>query len=243
MDGKVAAQDEFGSLRAGVRAQLDAGLRGWSAVVPHLPAVEILPAAPDLVARDDVPISRIAAFLSAPERAYLIESAAGRLRRSRVGADVASSALRLGARYSLGCYLDREGEAGLYSALARRLGVATSEINTANIICYRRGGYFHDHVDASTGEWARRSTGIVFLNDGYEGGALAFPRLGLTFPGEPGELILFDNFKADGLVNDSAAHAGAQVTKGEKWVLVFWSSVPLAARAAEAAEGIVREQG
>jgi prolyl 4-hydroxylase len=62
-------------------------------------------------------------------------------------------------------------------------------------------------------------TFLVYLNDGYEGGATDFPRLSVRHKGRRREGLFFTNALADGTPDTRMVHAGLPPATGEKWVL------------------------
>ncbi len=68
----------------------------------------------------------------------------------------------------------------------------------------------------------RVATCVVYLNDGFEGGATAFPKLGLTLRGGVGDAFLWDNVRPDGTVDPMTLHAGLPPTQGMKYLLSKW---------------------
>ena len=64
---------------------------------------------------------------------------------------------------------------------------------------------------------------MVYLNSVDGGGGTAFPELGITVNPEPGRLLIFANTLAGSRdVTNLSIHAGAPVTKGEKWSVITW---------------------
>lgn len=95
------------------------------------------------------------------------------------------------------------------------------------ILRYRPGGEYKPHADTENwlqGEkrWTRvldRDLSILlYLNEGYQGGELAFPNFGLSFKPQRGLLIAFP---ADGRY----VHAALPVAEGVRYVLVSWAAV------------------
>jgi prolyl 4-hydroxylase len=71
--------------------------------------------------------------------------------------------------------------------------------------------------------WGQRvATCVVYLNDGFEGGATAFPELGLEFRGGVGDAFVWDNLRPDGTVDPLTLHAGRPPTQGMKYLLSKW---------------------
>lgn len=119
------------------------------------------------------------------------------------------------------------------------------------VLRYREGEKFDAHRDgfgtimpedvmmlAEGGQ--RVFTGLCYLNDVEEGGETLFPKLKLAVRARRGRLLVFANTAAGSdEVYDHSDHAGAMVTRGEKWVAsTFWrQSAWHQPRAYPAAEG------
>jgi prolyl 4-hydroxylase len=100
------------------------------------------------------------------------------------------------------------------------------------VLHYNPGERYAPHVDyipdtpqnaahlAQRGQRVR--TLLIYLNDGFEGGATEFPRLGLSFKPPRGGALIFDSVKADGSVDPTTLHTGAPPTSGEKWLVSKW---------------------
>jgi prolyl 4-hydroxylase len=112
-------------------------------------------------------------------------------------------------------------------------GVPVSHFEIAKLLHYSPGEQFALHADfieAKTPELARElaargqrsATFLVYLNDGYEGGATQFPRLSWQYRGGRGDALLFSNVDAKGAPDYDTVHAGMPPTSGEKWVLSQW---------------------
>jgi hypothetical protein len=116
-------------------------------------------------------------------------------------------------------------------AAAMRAPVTHFEI--AKLLHYSPGEQFALHADfieATTPELARElamrgqraATFLIYLNDGYEGGATQFPRLSWQYRGGRGDALLFSNVDPSGNPDYDTLHAGMPPTSGEKWVLSQW---------------------
>lgn len=94
----------------------------------------------------------------------------------------------------------------------------------------------YDFVDPATPNYAqevarngqRMATFLVYLNDGYEAGETAFPRLGFSYKGQRGDALFFMNAFADLQPDLRMLHAGVPPAGGEKWIVSqFIRSRPL----------------
>lgn len=100
------------------------------------------------------------------------------------------------------------------------------------VLHYSPGERYKPHVDyipdtpANAAHLAARGqrvrTLLVYLNEGFEGGATEFPHLELAYRPARGSALVFDSVKADGSVDPMTLHTGAPTTRGEKWVISKW---------------------
>lgn len=108
--------------------------------------------------------------------------------------------------------------------IARRFDVALASFEEPQFLRYVPGDFFVAHQDGNTSlinddTRFRRISVSIFLNDGYEGGALVFhgpfPRYHEreTAPAAPGTLIAF---------RSETTHEVTPVTAGERYTVVTW---------------------
>lgn len=101
------------------------------------------------------------------------------------------------------------------------------------LLRYQVGQQYLPHCDwidpereatrADLDRWGQRvATCVVYLNDSFEGGATAFPELGLEFRGGVGDAFVWDNVRPDGAVDPLTLHAGRPPTQGMKYLLSKW---------------------
>lgn len=91
------------------------------------------------------------------------------------------------------------------------------------VLRYRPGGFYKPHYDAfEHGTNPRMYTFIFALNDDYEGGETAFPRIKKEFRMRKGDCLLFENLDNYELITGRAYHGGKPVKSGEKWVCNLW---------------------
>jgi|SRR5579872_3131029 len=74
------------------------------------------------------------------------------------------------------------------------------------------GGYRGDRI----------VTFLLYLNDGYEGGDLDFPKAGFRCKGAKGDAVYFAHIDPAGKPDPLSLHAGLPIRRGEKWVLSQW---------------------
>jgi prolyl 4-hydroxylase len=117
--------------------------------------------------------------------------------------------------------------------ISAAVGAPVSHFEIAKLLHYSPGEQFALHADfieAKTPDLARElaargqrsATFLIYLNDGYEGGATQFPRLSWQYRGGRGDALLFSNVDANGAADYDTIHAGMPPTSGEKWVLSQW---------------------
>jgi len=84
-----------------------------------------------------------------------------------------------------------------------------------------------DFIDAKAIDYAqqireqgqRMITFLLYLNDDYEGGETAFPKLGIVNHGTTGAGLYFINAFPDLTPDRRMLHTGSPPTKGEKWIV------------------------
>lgn len=91
------------------------------------------------------------------------------------------------------------------------------------VLRYRPGGFYKPHYDAfERGKNPRMYTFIIALNEDYEGGETAFPRIKKEYKMRKGDCLLFENLDNYELITGRAYHGGKPVKSGEKWVCNLW---------------------
>ena len=83
-----------------------------------------------------------------------------------------------------------------------------------SLLKYSKNQEYKKHYDGGT-IIQRAISAVVYLNDNYEGGELAFPHFDVKIKPEAGMLILFPS-------NYAYAHIAHPVTSGTKYALVTW---------------------
>jgi hypothetical protein len=121
----------------------------------------------------------------------------------------------------------------LRERLAAAAGAALTHMEGPQVLHYAVGQRFvahHDYLDPANSAFLadigmkgqRLATGLVYLNEGYEGGETEFPELGVRYKGAPGDALLFFSLDLEGNPDPRTLHAGTPPTAGEKWVLSQW---------------------
>ncbi len=224
---------ELGDAKAKKQTQLlhDLGLRGaadmdaWLAVTNG----QMLHEAPRFVTYDG--------FLAPAMCAYLIECATPNLIQAQVydarigGLKIDAMRTNKGAAFAL---IDTDLVMQLIRArIARTAEVAFQALEPPEILHYSVGEQYKPHFDFFHSslpnfdeemrlKGQRIKTCLVYLNDGFDGGATEFPRLGKQFRGRAGEALIFENVGPNGNGDPNTVHAGVAPTRGEKWLLSQW---------------------
>ena len=164
---------------------------------------------------DSPVIFALEGFLSRLERVYLIAHGAIQLHPALVDRDVLHPEVwRADARR-----FDHFEDQPFLTLLARKIAAAVGypdERKSLRVIRYGPGGEFKPHYDSIPGD-RRAVSAILYLSDDYVGGETSFPRAGVRFQGDAGDLLFFHNYCGEKL-DPNAMHAGLPVMSGEKWI-------------------------
>lgn len=164
---------------------------------------------------------------------WLIQRAQPKLQPAQLknaGGQAVSHRTNSGAGFSL---LDSDLILQMINArVADAIGVPLQNQEPTNVLNYQKGEEYKPHFDfitasesnarelAATGQ--RVATVLIYLNDGYDGGETVFPTLNWKFKGKPGDALVFWNVSETGEPDRKTLHAGAPVTRGEKWLYSKW---------------------
>jgi prolyl 4-hydroxylase len=181
-------------------------------------------------------IAVLANVLSAEECEELITLARPRLRPSTVVAPATGENAVAEYRNSEGMFF-RPGETPLIAALDARfseiMNLPVNHGEGLQVLRYGPGTQYTPHFDflvprnEASEESLRRSgqrvsSLVTYLNDVPGGGETTFPHAGLTVCPILGNAVYFEYCNSRGQVDAASLHAGAPVTKGEKWALTKW---------------------
>ena len=113
------------------------------------------------------------------------------------------------------------------NSIVHNCAVPHSHIEAIDIYNYGKGRYLDLHHDYpyfpdkinyySHGENDRVGTGILYLNDDYEGGTTYFPQLDVDIKPKKGSMLYFKQCY-DEATNWSTIHESTIITKGTKWI-------------------------
>lgn len=119
-----------------------------------------------------------------------------------------------------------------HARIAAAINAPVAHQEPTNILHYALGQEYRPHfdfIDPGVAHFAhelqtvgqRTVTFLIYLNDDYEGGATAFPRLEWSFKGKTGDALAFWNV-TDGNPDPRTLHAGTPTTNGVKWLFSKW---------------------
>jgi predicted 2-oxoglutarate/Fe(II)-dependent dioxygenase YbiX len=116
--------------------------------------------------------------------------------------------------------------------IAMATGLPVAAMEPPRVFHYALGQDIKAHYDrlndgigdyANTGyQGDRIVTFLLYLNEDFEGGELAFPLVGQRFKGREGDAIYFAHVNAAGGPERLSLHAGLPILRGEKFVLSQW---------------------
>ena len=120
-----------------------------------------------------------------------------------------------------------------HARIAAAIGLPVMQQEPTNVLHYAVGQEYKPHfdfIDPGEAHFAgelqrlgqRLVTFLIYLNDDYEGGETAFPRLNWAFKGRAGDALIFWNVSAQGAPERNSLHSGLPPTRGEKWLLSKW---------------------
>jgi prolyl 4-hydroxylase len=196
-----------------------------------LAALQAPPAATDLSAG---PLVRSYPKFASPAMCrWLIENARGRLSRALVYEAISREVMAKPTRTNTAAVFDMVAtDFVLVLAqlrMAACLGVPLRQFEALTVLHYDVGEEITEHydfVDPNLPSYAqeiaekgdRVVTFLVYLNDDYEGGETAFPRLDISHKGTRGEGLYFVNSE-HGRADTRTLHAGRTPIGGEKWIV------------------------
>jgi prolyl 4-hydroxylase len=175
-------------------------------------------------------------LLSDDECDALIAYTEQRLQRSPVVADSEGKTEVHVQRTSRGAMLQR-GESELVARIESRLAALThwpvQRGEGLQLLRYDSGNEYRPHYDwfnpALPGPrqhlergGQRVATIVMYLSDVEQGGATAFPNVGLQVQPKKGSAVFFANTDAYGTPDQQTLHAGEPVVKGVKFIATKW---------------------
>jgi len=172
-------------------------------------------------------------FASAAMCHWFIEKARGRLSRALVYEAISREVMAKPTRTNTAAVFNLVATDFLFVLAQLRmsacLGVPLRQFEALTVLHYDEGEEITDHydfVDPNLPSYAqeiaeqgdRVVTFLVYLNDDYQGGETAFPRLDIAHKGTRGEALFFVNSE-QGRADTRTLHAGRTPVGGEKWIV------------------------
>ena len=164
---------------------------------------------------------------------WFIENARGRLSRALVYEAISREVMAKPTRTNTAAVFDIVATDFVFVLaqlrMAACLGVPLRQFEAVTVLHYDEGEEITEHydfVDPNLPSYAqelaekgdRVVTFLVYLNDDYQGGETAFPRLDISHKGTRGEGIFFVN-SDHGRADTRTLHAGRTPVGGEKWII------------------------
>ena len=225
-DQNLAEAAQRSPTRAGIWRDLKNSIDLRAAITPP-PPVQILQSPRVWVTEN---------FASPALCAWLISRSAGRLKPAKMRDATTGIATALDTRTCSDFVFDIVRGGIVMLLLRTKISVATSipvpHMEPPQIFHYAVGQEIKPHFDfvfdgkhpygkdgTYTGD--RLVTFLLYLNAGYEGGELEFPKAEYRFKGRPGDGVFFAS-QRDGKPDKMSLHAGRPVTRGEKYILSQW---------------------
>lgn len=167
------------------------------------------------------------ALLSPAECAHLAMAARELLEPTTVFDPATGQRMRHPVRTSSGAVIGPTREDLVIRAINKRFakisGSRVEQGESNSILHYAPGEEYRPHFDfIAAAKNQRIKSIIVYLNDGYGGGATQFIANGMAVRGTIGDAIMFDNVNATGEIDLLSKHAGMPVTRGTKWIATRW---------------------
>lgn len=166
-------------------------------------------------------------LLTAEECSYLTGMSEAQLQPSFVTNPTTGARMPHPIRTSMGMSFGPTLEDLVVRRINLRIGAASgTDVGCGeplHILRYTPGQEYKPHTDSVAGDANPRAlTMLIYLNDGYEGGATQFPRAGLEVRGGVGDALIFCNIDAAGRPDPASLHAGLPVATGVKWLATRW---------------------
>lgn len=231
--GWPAAQSQLNVLAAGEEPQPPSRSTDWRELAQaiDLAAWQAPPAATDLSAS---PLVRSYPQFASPAMCqWFIENARGRLSRALVYEAISREVMAKPTRTNTAAVFNLVATDFVFVLaqlrMAACLGVPLRQFEALTVLHYDEGEEITEHydfVDPNLPSYAqeiaeqgdRVVTFLVYLNDDYQGGETAFPRLDISHKGIRGEGIFFVN-SDHGRADTRTLHAGRTPVGGEKWIV------------------------
>ena len=184
--------------------------------------------------KGEASILRFSELLTDPICAWLIDQARGRLVRARVYDPIGKRETVDEMRSNTTAVFGVADVSALHFLVQARMasacGSPLTHFEAPAILHYEPGEQITPHfdfIDPRAPDYQQQIkvqgqrvfTFLLYLNDDYQGGETAFPKIGIEHRGRVREGLLFSNVDAGGNPDLRMLHAGKAPTNGEKWIL------------------------
>lgn len=219
---------DLGSIKGDLKSQLQR-------LIPFLDEIKVLDPVDvkSVLLSDKADVSQIEQAFSPAECEYLINASSGMLQPAKVvKADntIELENIRTGMTASLGQVLDVVVD-WLLQRVADLINQPAENAEVPSVIRYMPGEMYKQHGDYLPADSAlsdksrggqRTHTALVYLNEGFVGGATTFNLLDLKVEPKLGQLLTFTNVTPEDEPLEVSQHTGDKVISGEKWLLSIW---------------------
>ncbi|XP_077519850.1 prolyl 4-hydroxylase subunit alpha-1-like [Amblyomma americanum] len=132
---------------------------------------------------------------------------------------------------ALGWLEKNANTANVYHRAEMATGLSMESAEKLQLLNYGVGGHYMQHMDP-VDSWLvpfngdRLATLLVYLSDVAEGGATAFPLVGLSITPRRGSALFWFNLKENATghwqQDESTQHGSCPVLRGSKWIATIW---------------------
>jgi len=136
-------------------------------------------------------------------------------------------------RTAQGTWLDNNETVALREKISKIINVPVENFEYLHVVKYEIGGeykthhdFFHPNTDYFEDEikrgGQRTHSALIYLNEDFEGGETDFPKIPYRAIPKKNKLIIWKNVDENNKVEYNSLHAGLPVTKGTKYIGIFW---------------------
>jgi hypothetical protein len=204
-------------------------LANWTKAAVPVHNVSWLPDGFQVRKLADTGVTLVDNFCTAEEAQAVVDTARGKVRRSRVLVDgkfedspgrISDTAMLFGAKYR------DESLFPLMQRASMLVGIPYTHLEDVYVTRYGEGGLYNEHLDfGDEYQVDRLYTVLLYLNSVpvEQGGATVFPKLNTAVQPRQGRAVTWTNKNPDGSGHFENSHAAYPVKNGgEKWVIQFW---------------------
>ena len=179
----------------------------------------------------DVQMYLYQGFLSVDECQGLIELIDAAAQPSVLFAGTEQAGFRTSSSCNLDCWHPLVSR--VEARMSEVIGIANGYAETMQGQRYFAGQQFkahHDFFHTDQAYWERERlaggqrtwTAMIFLDQPEAGGNTEFPELGIGVHPQAGRMLVWNNARPDGTLNDKTLHTGTPVTAGVKHIVTKW---------------------